>query len=226
MQFRNDSQEIDVELLSRQFSSDNSTINLVLQSPESLAQGYNAADTPYYQTPSLPFDPSYDFHEYRFDFTPSTVTFYADGQVLTVLSTQNLSYSTPGRLVINHWSNGNAGWSGGPPPTDAFMTVMYVKAYFNSSNPLRQSYLRNCPTYDAGKVCQIPDQLSPPVVNASTTEPPTYFFSMHGDQIPGQNTSGTWGANGQHSGGVKVAGVPWWAWLVMGIMMSFTIGSG
>ncbi|KAI9671292.1 MAG: hypothetical protein M1831_004200 [Alyxoria varia] len=40
-----------------------------------------------------------------------------------------------GNLFINHWSNGNPLWSGGPPETRATVTVGWVRVYFNSSDP-------------------------------------------------------------------------------------------
>lgn len=42
-----------------------------------------------------------------------------------------------GHLILQHWSNGNAKWSGGPPQEDATILVSYVKAYFNSSDTRR-----------------------------------------------------------------------------------------
>lgn len=215
-----------MEFLSRQFSANNSTVNLVLQSPQSEAQGYNAVGTPYYRTPNLPYDLSAGFHEYRFDWTPGTVTFYADSELLTVLSTENISYNNPGHIIMNHWSNGNQGWSGGPPSQDAVLTIMYIKMYFNSSNPLRASYLKNCPTYESSKVCQIPDQLTPPSTNSNST-PPTYFFSIQNDQIPGQSTyNTTWSATGQriaNTGSSKT--VPIWPF-ALSVLVGFTLFFG
>jgi len=51
-----------------------------------------------------------------------------------------INYNFPGHTVMNHWSNGNTGWSGGPPTEDAVASIMYVKMYFNRSHPLRATY--------------------------------------------------------------------------------------
>jgi hypothetical protein len=67
--------------------------------------------------------------------------------------------SVGGHLILQHWSNGNAKWSGGPPTEDATVRVSYVKAYFNSSEEKHQATLsRRC--RDAGTnetVCIVPD---------------------------------------------------------------------
>lgn len=82
------------------------------------------------------------------DWTPDSITFFIDAQPFLTLSTSatgasyvpNPPSSSPGSggyIVLNHWSNGNAGWSRGPPAKEAIMTVSYVKAYFNSSDVSR-----------------------------------------------------------------------------------------
>ncbi|EME85748.1 glycoside hydrolase family 16 protein, partial [Pseudocercospora fijiensis CIRAD86] len=127
----NDSTEIDVEILSRENS--NKTVNLVIQSPQSAAQGY--ASGPDFINKSLEFEPASGYNEYRFDWLPERVDFYANGQLLTTV-TRNVPRNA-GKLHISHWSNGNPGWSAGPPEQDAVMVVSYVKAYFNTSSSVR-----------------------------------------------------------------------------------------
>ncbi|KAF2490132.1 concanavalin A-like lectin/glucanase [Lophium mytilinum] len=156
--FHNDSQEIDMEFLSKQFhppsGPNTGAVNLVLQTPASLQAGYDASGTPDFSTPSLPFPPDAAYHDYRFDWSPDGVAFYADGAFLHVM---NVSTPTsPGHLVLNHWSNGDPAWSGGPPEQDTAVTVSYIKAYFNSSDPAMQAaYRKRCPTYDAKRVCEM-----------------------------------------------------------------------
>ena len=182
----------------------------MLQSPQSDVQGFNAAGTPYFGTPSLPYDPSEEFHEYRFDWIPGSVSFYADGQLLQVMDDSALGYDSPGHIIINHWSNGNEGWSAGPPTQDAVLTIMYVKMYFNSSDGPHSAYSKNCPAYNAGQVCQIPDQTTPPSTNSNST-PPTFFFSRNSSQIIGQSTSNTtWNTYGQHNAGSKLGAAAVW----------------
>lgn len=70
----------------------------------------------------------------------------------------------PSALLLSHWSNGAPGWSQGPPTEDAVMTISYVKAYFNSSEPARQrdQALRCVDQQANNAICEIPDQHGPP----------------------------------------------------------------
>ncbi|KAF2838077.1 glycoside hydrolase family 16 protein [Patellaria atrata CBS 101060] len=129
--FHNNSQEIDLEMLSRQFNATHHPINLVIHTPLSASNNYDANGTPTFRPYSLPFDPTLDFHEYRFDVLPDRISFYADGNWLHDM-TEGIP-TQAGHIMLNHWSTGNPLWSGGPPNEDAVMTVRYVKAYFNST---------------------------------------------------------------------------------------------
>jgi beta-glucanase (GH16 family) len=73
---------------------------------------------------TLAFDPTADFHEYRFDWYPDRVEYYIDGQPSAVL--RNDVPDRPSRLLLNHWS-GNIPTFGGLAPTeDAVMQVDWV----------------------------------------------------------------------------------------------------
>ena len=135
-QYFNDTQEIDIEFLSRESDSENDIypLNLVLQTLESKQAGYDAIGTGSYRRVNLTFDPSAAFHEYRFDYLGDRVLFYADSKLLADMRGNGVP-SVGGHLILSHWSNGNGNWSGGPPERDALLTVNYVKAYFNSSDP-------------------------------------------------------------------------------------------
>ena len=52
-------------------------------------------------TKKLPFDPTEDFHEYRFDLTPDAAHFYADGMRLQTFR-EGLP-TDPMKLLINAW---------------------------------------------------------------------------------------------------------------------------
>lgn len=153
-----------MEFLSKQFDT-GGIVNLVNQSPESEAAGFNAAYTPGYDVQKLPFRPDEDFHEYRFDWIPGSISYYADNVLLRVF-THDIPNS-PGHMVLNHWSNGDAGWSAGPPVQDTAITIQYTHLYFNSSEPRElKRFNTACPDYDAAKVCNIQDNkvsLMPPV---------------------------------------------------------------
>ncbi|KAI1094700.1 glycoside hydrolase family 16 protein [Rostrohypoxylon terebratum] len=175
--YMNDTQEIDIEFLSWEFNKNNNTfpVNLVLQSQESREAGFDASKTDDFKTINLPFDPTEAFHEYRIDFLPDRVLFYADAKLLTEMNGTGVP-STAGNLQVSHWSNGNDGWSRGPPKSDATTTISYVKAYFNSSLESRQTdFATRCTNPSAPKaVCAIPDN------NA------TFFFSNSDNMTPNQ----------------------------------------
>ncbi|CAG8973174.1 hypothetical protein HYALB_00008766 [Hymenoscyphus albidus] len=189
----NNSQEIDMEFLSSQFNADNGSfpVNLVLQSEKSAKNGFNAAGTDSYVVANLPFNPTTGFHEYRFDYVPGHILFYADGTVLANFNTSSSTPFEPGHLILTHWSNGNPLWSAGPPVSNATMSVGYVKSYFNSSSPDRQSsYTKRCKDpAAAGAICPIPEQNSlpdPSVAVGNTTAANTFFFSDDPSQSANQ----------------------------------------
>ncbi|KAI0123823.1 glycoside hydrolase family 16 protein [Xylariales sp. AK1849] len=183
----NDTQEIDMEFLSSEFNRANNSypVNLVLQTPSSMSAGYDAAGTGTFIRRNLPFDPSAGFHEYRFDFLPGRVLFYADNALLASMNDSAGAVPTsPGHLILSHWSNGNDGWSQGPPARDATTTVAYVKAYYNSSDESRQGAFRSrCDDADlsrsgAAAVCAVPEGNS------------TFFFMYENNMTTNQTTYG------------------------------------
>ncbi|EME48172.1 glycoside hydrolase family 16 protein, partial [Dothistroma septosporum NZE10] len=166
--YLSDSREIDMEFLSKQqqparpghsSSPAGGAVNLVLQSPQSAEVGYVDPSSPDFALQDLAFKPQEGYHEYRFDWLPDRVEFYADGTVLQTMR-ENVP-SQAGAVHLSHWSNGNAGWSGGPPREDAVMVVSYVKAYFNSSiDGVGEKSLGECGQGE--EVCQVPDQRTAP----------------------------------------------------------------
>lgn len=68
-----------MEFLSSNYTESTHPVFLVMQTPASVAAGYNAANTSTYQIAQLPFTPDEDYHEYRFDWSPAKVTFFVDG---------------------------------------------------------------------------------------------------------------------------------------------------
>ncbi|EOA87333.1 hypothetical protein ACJQWK_10276 [Exserohilum turcicum] len=186
--YHNNSQEIDMEFLSHQFNESQGAVNLVLQSPQSVSNGFAAQGTNGFVVKKLPFRPDEKFHEYRFDWTPGSVDFFVDGQLLHQM-TENLPQEG-GSIFFNHWSNGDPSWSAGPPGRDTVMTISYVKSYFNSTDTERSqnAYKKRCATYDPTKVCAIPNQMTAPDPSLGPDAAKTYFFSTdkQGDMTPGQ----------------------------------------
>jgi hypothetical protein len=91
---------------------------------------------------------------------PERIVFFADGQLLQEFENtfDGDTPDAPGILMLNHWSTGNPGWSGGTSAQNAVLTLSYVKAYFNSSNTTRGIEWRGaCGDQWQGQTCQIPD---------------------------------------------------------------------
>jgi hypothetical protein len=72
-----------------------------------------------------------DFHEYRFDWLPNQAIFYIDGEQVNNLYT-NIP-TTPGRIMLNHWTDGNKNFSEGPPTRDAVMEIKNMTLFYNAS---------------------------------------------------------------------------------------------
>ncbi|KAK4630891.1 hypothetical protein CLAFUW4_03849 [Fulvia fulva] len=170
-----DEREIDFEFLSRQqlerSAGGGGVVNLVLQSPESAQQGYVDPGSADFSLQDLSFQPQEGYHEYRFDWLPDRVDFYADGVLLRTMR-DNVP-NKAGKTHLSHWSNGNEGWSGGPPEQDAVMVVSYVKGYFNSSEGGEMGVCE-----EGGRVCEVPDQTVAPEVrgNEGNRTGRTMFF--------------------------------------------------
>ena len=130
--------------------------------------GYDAAATGTFKHINLPFDPTSGFHEYRFDYLAKHVYFYADSILIAEMEGEAVP-SSAGHLILQHWSNGNPLWSGGPPENDAVLIVSYVKAYFNNTNSdcvnLGAYETKYNSTSDDKGVCVVPNVIAS---NAST----------------------------------------------------------
>lgn len=213
-QYFNDTQEIDVEFLSREFDRGQEIypINLVIQSKRAMEAGYDASKTGTYSRANLSFDPTVGFHEYRFDYLPGKVLFYADSELLVQMKGSEMP-STGGHLILQHWSNGNPKWSGGPPTEDAVLTVSYIKAYFNSSDGQRQTDATSrCHDASAeGAVCVVPDVIA---ANASTGG---RFFS---ETASGTGSGAKSNDEDEENGAVDL-GVKFWAFVAASLMVMY-----
>lgn len=150
-----------MEFLSKDFNFKNGTypVNLIVQSPKAHEEDYDAKKAGNFVRTDLPFNPTKGFHEYRFDFVYGEVHFYADGQQLAKIRGATVPEDS-GHLVLQHWSNGNDVWSGGPPEKDTSILVRYVKAYYNSTDHNRQSeWNKRCTGTNspAKAICPIPE---------------------------------------------------------------------
>lgn len=194
-----------MEFLSKEYNQTSHPINLVLQSPDAARNGFDASKTPTFSHQPLSFIPGDSFHEYRFDWFPDSVSFYADGTLLDTMHEKIAIPSTAGQIHLSHWSNGDQGWSAGPPEVDAIVTVSYFKGYFNSSLPERQNDLvKRCQDpKKANATCTVPKTIGAPNGNK------TYFFTLDQNKTPNQTVNGT--ASSASSG--REIGTRW-LWLV------------
>jgi hypothetical protein len=121
----------------------------------------------------LPIDPTADLADYRIDWTPGKVEFYVNNGLARTMVT-NIP-ADGGRIFVNHWSNGDPGWSGAPPETDAVMWVKSYRSYFNSSDAAKARQLDDqcAAAMKRGKVdlCQI-GTASAPVAPVNPQKPP------------------------------------------------------
>lgn len=90
------------------------------------------------------FDPTTDYHEYRFDWLPGLVTFYIDSVERYRMTTNILD--KPGRFMFNHWTDSNANFSQGPVKENAFLFIKNMTFFFNSteSQPNCLKTLQTC----------------------------------------------------------------------------------
>ncbi|KAL8982038.1 MAG: hypothetical protein Q9205_003341, partial [Flavoplaca limonia] len=177
--YESDKGEIDVEFLSKLYQDPNKKADLllVIHADDGVPREELFRPTP------VAFRPQDGFHEYRFDWTPDRITYYADGQFLYETKV-GVPYRAGG-LILNHWSNGDPGWSAGPPAKDADMQFSYIKAYFNSSSGAANAeYKSRCKDPNApNAICKVPDQTTPPDPGKATT------FLSPNKGLPGDNPS-------------------------------------
>lgn len=170
--YHNDTQEIDIEFLSKQHT----VLDLTVHTPEP-AEDDDSSDsgessirpnsTHYFSVINFPDE----YHEYRFDWLPDRVDYYINGDHVKTFTGE--VPNTPGHLMLGHWSNGNPDWSAGPPLQDAVMTVGYVKAYFNVTT--RDEPRVGCHDLSVtDAVCVIPPQNRPPISDGKRT----HFYSL------------------------------------------------
>ncbi|KAF2216151.1 glycoside hydrolase family 16 protein [Cercospora zeae-maydis SCOH1-5] len=219
----NDSTEIDLEFLSKDLAPassalSNSTVNLVIQSPQSAIQGYVSPASQNFFLSPLSFDATQGYNEFRFDWFPDKVEFYANGQLLRRME-ENIPRNQPGALHVSHWSNGNEAWSGGPPKEDAVLMVSYVKGYFNVSSSGTEEWRERCERAEGGEkeVCQVEDQIvAPDPTSGEDGNGETRFWTEQGGNGTGSGEPKAGGAAGRKKSSSS-SGFPeaWWLAFVL-----------
>jgi beta-glucanase (GH16 family) len=124
--YQSNSQETDIEWLSDPNSQSNQGVRklwLTNQDTNGDGKTYLAIDPP--------ADPTNTEHEYRIDWTEGRVAWFVDG--VQVWETNSDVPSVPGPWVWNNWSNGDIGWSAGPPAQDAVFKIRSIDMYYNTA---------------------------------------------------------------------------------------------
>lgn len=133
--YKDDTQEIDIEYL-----SDPSSLSNDPNKPWSIPIQYTnqavvPGTKPTYSYGPPPWDVT-AVHEYRIDWVPGRTLFYLDG-VLQKEYTTNVP-TQPGFWIWNHWTNGDQGWSVGPPQEDAIFKILNIEMYYNRTSTAGQ----------------------------------------------------------------------------------------
>jgi len=123
--YRNDTCEVDIEFL----SSDPTYYNTVHYSNQPTNGG---TDPKSYQVDTYSGQDYTATHTHRLDWLPTATEFYVNNDLRKTL-TDNVPHS-PMTWIFNIWSNGDPGWTHGPPTKDAVVTIFQVDAYYNSTS--------------------------------------------------------------------------------------------
>lgn len=123
--YHSDTQEIDLEYISDGTSRSNPANHPALHYTNHGPTSSSTADG---------IDPGATLHEYRIDWLPTATRFYIDGALQKELS-ENVP-TEPGTWIWNNWSNGDKGFSGGPPFRDSVMKIQSIDMYYTTSNEI------------------------------------------------------------------------------------------
>ncbi|KAL0941413.1 glycoside hydrolase family 16 protein [Colletotrichum truncatum] len=124
--YKNDTQETDIEWLSDAASlSNGGTRKLWFTNQDADQNGIKT-----YNAVTPPSDATTAEHEYRLDWTPGLVRWFVDG--VQIWNTTSDVPNSAGPWVFNNWSNGDNGWSAGPPATEANFKIKDIEIYYNT----------------------------------------------------------------------------------------------
>ncbi|KAI5283600.1 hypothetical protein KEM52_003296, partial [Ascosphaera acerosa] len=125
---QDDENEIDIEILSREFKPDQYMVHYTVH-PALDLQGNLIRNA----TEIITFKgdhPTQYFARHRFDWTEKEVRFYQE----TELVHTNVARvpETPGQVHLNLWADGGP-WSGSPSTTDVYLLVKNIIVYHNTT---------------------------------------------------------------------------------------------
>ena len=90
-----------------------------------------ASDASHYAWSCASSDATSTPHRYRMDWLGDQVLYYVDDAYQKTITT-NVP-KTPGKWMWNNWSDGNPGWSVGPPSGLSTLKIQKIEMYYNSS---------------------------------------------------------------------------------------------
>lgn len=128
--YKDDSSEIDMEYLS---AWSNSTLQYSVKPQIYLADGSPSSSTRQLGTwndSSVSF--GRDFHEWSFVWLPDIVHYGLDANWSKSI-TNNVPTS-PGRISLNQWSDGDPTFAAGPPSQNSTMMISFLQAVYNDTN--------------------------------------------------------------------------------------------
>ncbi|KXT01906.1 hypothetical protein AC579_1612 [Pseudocercospora musae] len=128
--YKNDSSEIDIEYL----SAWTQPTLLYTVKPQIYSPTGNPDNSTYQQGQwTGPVDKfREDFHEWSWTWLPDIVHFGIDSNYSRNITT-NVPQA-PGRIALNHWSNGDPNYSLGPPTQNTTFTVSFLQAIYNDTS--------------------------------------------------------------------------------------------
>jgi len=147
--FQSNTAEIDIEFLSH----DPQYYNTVHYSNQPTLDSNGNTIPGTTVTDSYPGVDYTGFHNHRIDWVPSQTRFYVDDNLR-----QTLSKNVPRvamSWIVNLWSDGDPGWTYGPPTADATATVYFLRAYYNSTKMTDAQFNTACVNAGRPAVCNV-----------------------------------------------------------------------
>ncbi|MCJ1446045.1 MAG: hypothetical protein MMC23_006550 [Stictis urceolatum] len=125
--YKSDTQESDIEWVSDPSSQSNQgTAQIWFTNQDANGDGQTT-----HTSVAPPSDATEAEHEYRLDWTEGNVKFFIDGE--QKWETSEDVPSTPGTWLWNNWSNGDIGWSAGPPAEDSIFKIKSITMDYNTA---------------------------------------------------------------------------------------------
>lgn len=131
----NDTNEIDIELLGSFYGAPTQFFG----SQTGIKGSDDGLDPRFWKNTTYPANAVTEFLEYRFDWFPTHIDFFLNGNKFFTVSEK--IPTMPGNIILNHWAGGGLTWEGAAPTRKQTMVVKSFKAYFNST-----SNAKGCPS--------------------------------------------------------------------------------